>query len=340
MALSLSVRGCVRALLLCCIAVMFAGGSPRMATAAESGTGIYLLGFRSSLAGFVPPPGTYFQSDKFFYSGEAQGGRSATANTANFEIAGQLVAGVEVDVFLDVLTGMWVSQSKLFGGNLGLTASLPVGWMDVAANVGVGIAGPRNTFAATASDSDDLTSVGDLFLMAMLGWHSNYWHWNVNAGVNAPTGDYKVGRLANLGFNRWAVDLGIAATWLDQKTGREFSFAPAVTFNVENPDTNYKTGTEFHVEFAATQNLTKKFAIGINGYHYQQLTGDSGSGALLGDFKGRVTALGPVIRTDFSFRGIPVSLNARWYHEFNVKRKLEGDSGFITVAIPLGTGRQ
>ena len=126
-------------------------------------------------------------------------------------------------------------------------------------------------------------------------------------------------------------------SWLDQTKGLELTVAPGVTFNGENPDTNYRTGTEFHVEFAAMKNLGKKVAVGVTGYHYEQLTGDSGSGALLGDFKGRVTGLGPKLVINFNFRGVPVSANARWIREFNVERRLEGDTGIMTIAFPLGS---
>jgi len=55
--------------------------------------------------------------------------------------------------------------------------------------------------------------------------------------------------------------------------------------NTENPDTDYRTGTEFHLDFMLNQFLAESFGIGFHGYYYDQLTGDSGSGAILGDFK-------------------------------------------------------
>ncbi len=124
-------------------------------------------------------------------------------------------------------------------------------------------------------------------------------------------------------------------TWLDQARGVELSAAAGFTFNAENPDTDYKTGTEFHFEAAAVQNFSKSFGIGINGYYYDQVTGDSGAGARLGDFEGRVAALGPVVNINFELCKIPVSTSLKYFHEFDVENRLEGDSGFLTVTMPL-----
>src|SRR3954452_15589858 len=45
-------------------------GSCGPGQAAEFAQGVYLLGLGSSLAGFTPPPGIYFQMDNYFYSGQ------------------------------------------------------------------------------------------------------------------------------------------------------------------------------------------------------------------------------------------------------------------------------
>jgi hypothetical protein len=76
--------------------------------------------------------------------------------------------------------------------------------------------------------------------------------------------------------------------------------------------------------------------VGLAGYHYQQVTGDSGSGARLGDFEGRVTALGPVLTYSFALGKIPVSTQLEWMHEFDVENRAEGDMGLLTVSVPLG----
>ena len=88
------------------------------------------------------------------------------------------------------------------------------------------------------------------------------------------------------------------------------------------------------------RHFSPAFAIGLAGYHYQQLTGDSGAGATLGDFKGRVTALGPNVNYNFQFRGKPVSTTLRWLHEFDTENRMEGDAIFFSATVPLGGPRR
>jgi hypothetical protein len=83
------------------------------------------------------------------------------------------------------------------------------------------------------------------------------------------------------------------------------------------------------------QHLSKTLAVGIAGYHCQQVTGDSGAGATLGYFKGRVTALGPVVTYSFQLGKIPVSTQWSYFHEYQVENRLDGDAGLLTISMPL-----
>ena len=103
-----------------------------------------------------------------------------------------------------------------------------------------------------------------------------------------PIGYWEKGNLSNIGFNHWGIDATAAMTWLDPELGAELSVPLGLTFNFENPDTDYKSGTELHAEFAATKIMSQQFSFGLVGYYYDQITGDSGKGAKLGDFKGHV----------------------------------------------------
>lgn len=50
--------------------------------AAENATGLYLLGVKTSMAGFVPPPGTYVMDINLYYSGSASGATPSASRCA------------------------------------------------------------------------------------------------------------------------------------------------------------------------------------------------------------------------------------------------------------------
>ena len=79
----------------------------------------------------------------------------------------------------------------------------------------------------------------------------------------------------------------------------------------------------------------KHFGIEINRYFYDQVTGDSGCGANLGAFEGRVAAIGRVANLNFQLGKILVSTSLKYFHEFDVQNRLEVDPGFFTVTMPL-----
>jgi hypothetical protein len=248
---------------------------------------------------------------------------------------------IKANVAIDVLSMLWVSPTQVLGGRFGVGVLAPIGYqeIDVGVTARAALAFPNGSILQAGRSlgiSDNTFAIGDPLATAFLGWDSGNWHWKVAGLVNVPIGSYDRTDLVNMGFNRWAADLTGSVTWLDPKSGLEVSMAAGFTFNGENPDTNYKTGTEFHLEGAIMQHLSKQVSIGIAGYHYRQVTGDSGSGAVLGDFKGEVSAIGPNMTYNFQIGTTPVLTSVRWLHEFNAKNRLEGDAGFLTVTIPLG----
>lgn len=298
------------------------------AMAAELLSGVYLLGFRGPLAGMTPPPGFYFENDVYFYDGRLDAGRS-------FAAGGFVGAGLKSQLRIDLMTPLWITPVEIFGGRLGFSATFPVGRASVAA--GALLSTPIGSGRRALNDF--AVTYGDPFVGATLGWSHGNFHWSANLAVNIPAGGYRNGELANIALNRPALDLTGAFTWLDPKIGLEISVAPGITFNWTNTATHYRTGNEFHVEWGVSQYLSKDFSVGVVGYHYQQLTGDSGTGANLGPFKGRVTAVGGTLAYNFKLAEVPVSARVKVYREFNAKNRQEGTAGFLTLSFPIG-GRQ
>jgi hypothetical protein len=300
-----------------------AASLPVGAMAAEDGAGFYLLGSKGPFAGVLPAPGVYFQNDVYVYSG-------SIGASQDIPVAGKIIANVDATAYIDLATGLWVLPQPVLGGNLSFSATVPWGGQNIDARLdapGIGLG---------AGLSDDIFTIGDPVVGGALGWHNGNWHWTAGFLVNVPVGDYHKGDVANLAFHRWGLDLNGAVTWFDPASGWEVSGAAGITFNGENPVTDYRTGTEFHFEGSVTKAFSPTFSAGLVGYFYDQITPDGGAGASLGDFEGRVAALGGTASYNFQLGVTPVSTRVKVYREFAAENRLEGTSAFLTVTVPIG----
>jgi hypothetical protein len=293
------------------------------AEAVEGGSGFYLLGGKGSLAGIMAPTGTYFALDTYFYSGDM------SINERLPTIGGELTVGVDADVILGIASVLHVPGRKVLNGQLAYGVVVPVMRQDVTADLTLDLGGAT----IGGSENDKETAFGDPLLTAILGWSDGNLHTTLNMLLNIPVGDFEEGQLTNAGFNRWGLDTTVAVTYLNPETGIELTAAPGITLNDKNRDTDYHSGNEFHLEFAAMQHLSEKYAIGVNGYYYKQINGDKGSAT--GDFKGRVTALGPALNFNFTLGNLSVIGKAKYLHEFDAKNRMEGYAAFLQFAIPL-----
>ena len=134
----------------------------------------------------------------------------------------------------------------------------------------------------------------------------------VYATTGVPVGAYDPTRLASMGLGHWAADGGVAYTYLNEQAGFEWSALAGLTYIFINPYTQYQSGVDAHLDWAISPYLSKEMHIGAVGYYYDQLTGDSGLGAKLGDFKSRVAGIGPQIGFFFPLvdRGKEISISA------------------------------
>jgi hypothetical protein len=302
-----------------------AAGTP--AHASEGGASFYLLGSGGPEAAVLPPlEGVFFDDSVYYYSGKANADKQ-------FVIGGNLVAGLKAKIIADFATVLWVPSTNALGGTLAVGAGFAVGRPDVSVNAV--ITGPGGGQVAI-SKSDRATIIGDPVLLGELGWKlAKDVHGALGVTVNVPVGHYREGELSNLSFHRWAVDTSGALTWRDDASGWDVSGKAGVTFNGTNHFTDYKSGTEFHIEGSVEKTFSKSFSAGIQAYHLSQISGDSGSGAVLGPNKGRVTAIGPTAAYKFAVGKTPVSLRLRYFEEFGVKRRLDGRALFFSLDFPI-----
>jgi hypothetical protein len=131
----------------------------------------------------------------------------------------------------------------------------------------------------------------------------------------------------------WAGDGGVGYTYLNETPGIEGSLVFGLTYNFINSYTQYQRGTDAHLDWAISPYLNDKFHIGIVGYFYNQISGDSGAGARLGNFESRVAGIGPQIGFFIPFFDQEAYLNLRAYSEFDARNRLEGWNTFVTFSI-------
>jgi hypothetical protein len=303
-------------------------GSIASARAAENGVSWYLLGFKGPGAALTPPEGVFIQNDLYTFSGSAKAARDLPLN-------GYVGAGIKGTAIADMMSILWVTPAEIFGGKLGVSLTQPVGGPTITASAAAvppfGIRGP---LAVGAHDSASF--FGDPIATAFLGWNAGQWHIQAGTSTNVPIGYYDTTGFANLSFHRWATDLFASATWLDPTAGIDISSTVGYTINGTNNFTNYKTGNEVHLEGSISKALTKEFSVGLLGYYYQQVTADSGAGATLGSFEGRVAAIGATAAYNFQVGIIPISARVKVFKEFDAKNRLnDGTVGFLTLAMPI-----
>jgi hypothetical protein len=286
----------------------------RTAQATEGASSHYFPGSSTTFAVAVPPaPGFMAVSQMLYYSGKA--------STA--VLRGHVHLDLKADAFYDYIGGFYTFDKPVLGSRLQIGMAVPVGHMGVRANAGT----PFHTINA----ADSKTDIGDAMISAALYWGKGDFHYKLVESVFVPTGGYAAGNLASVGRNYWSFDTSLAITWLNAKTGTEISVTPGIMFNTTNSATNYKSGNEFHVDFAANQFFTPNFAVGLHGYYYRQVSGDSGRGAVLGSFAGESSGIGPALLwTPKAGKG-KLSVIAKWIHDLSQKNRLHGDYGQLTV---------
>jgi len=232
------------------------------------------------------------------------------------------------DLFM--FTPTYAFATPLFGAQAALGATVLYGRN--ATSVSATLTGPGGgTLSGTRSD--ELFGFGDLSPTGSLKWTRDAHNVMLYATANIPSGAYQSTRLAALGIGHWAVDGGAGYTYLDEKAGIEASAVLGLTYNFINPSTQYQSGIDTHLDWAVSPYVGDKFHIGAVGYFYYQVTGDSGAGATLGDFKSRAAAIGPQIGFFFPVGDRPGYLNLRAYYEFDAKNRLEGWNAFVTFSI-------
>jgi hypothetical protein len=299
------------------------------AHADEGGVSFWLPGQQSNFAATPGEPG--WSIPVVYYHTASDAGLSR-----EFVVGGNLVAGLDAQADLVFAAPTYTFADPVLGGQGSFSLTVAGGHMRVEADAT--LTGPGgNPIAVSASDS--LSGMADLYPMGTVKWSEGVHNSMAYLMGGIPVGSYEVGELANLGVNHWSVDAGGGYTYLDAEKGREFSVVGGLTYNFENEDTNYQNGVDAHIDLALSQFLNEAWHVGLVGYIYYQVSGDNGEGAVLGDFKARVYGLGPQAGFFFPVGKSKGYVSLRGYFEFGAEHRTEGWNGWLTLAVPLDSGK-
>lgn len=294
---------------------------PLSTHAEEGGSGHYAPGATASFIDTLPgKPGLAVANFFNYYDGDASAGRQ-------LPYGGFITAGIDATAYSDTIVALYKTPLKLLGGYYAVGVAIPFVWMEVKGKVQV--TGPLGT--VTRTKRDKASGIGDITLYPfMLGWTGlkGDLKSDVRLGIYAPTGDYDEGELANVGKNYWTFEPAISLSYISSKIGLELTAFAGMDFNTENHKTDYQTGTQFHLDLTAAEHLPLFggiIGVGANFFYYQQISGDNGSGAILGDFKGRTLGIGPVLSYATKIWKKDLVAEVKWLPEIDVKNRLKGD---------------
>jgi hypothetical protein len=256
--------------------------TPSVSLADESGTSFWLPGTYGSLAAV---PGTPGWAVAAVYSHASVSAGADVAAAREIQIARfnpalnvNLNANLHASADLAIVVPSYVFATPVLGGQLAVQMGTIVGSTSANVNGTLSASLPPFSLVRTDSIGDTVTGFGDLYPLASLKWNMGVNNFMTYITGDIPVGNYSSTSLANLGLGHGAIDAGGGYTYFNPATGHEFSVVAGFTYNFVNPTTQYQSGVDFHLDWGASQFLSKQFFVGLVGYAYDQISADSGAG--------------------------------------------------------------
>lgn len=282
---------------------------------AKEGPDQYPYGAENWMAGAFPPPGTYFLNYFGYYTGQL---RDGSGNKVN--LGGQTPS---VNAVFDAVRAVHVTKYKFLGGSYGVHFIAPF----VRQSMDLG--GSRGR-----------TGIGDLIAGPLvLAWHGKTWHFASGLDVVLPAGTYdKTDPRRCVGAHYVSFEPIAAFTLLPAK-GWETSAKLMYNTKLENSATHYRSGDEFHMDYAVGKHAGP-WTIGASGYVVKQVTDDRVAGkaasAVPGLWtegrRGQAVAVGPSLSYTNKQH---MTFVVQWQPEMAVRNRFGGHKFWFKMIIPL-----
>jgi len=315
----------------------------QIARADEGGVSFWIPGFFGSLAA-VPAQAPGWSMTSIYYHDSVSAGADV-ARAREFEIrnvpvnfTGNVNATVNANLDLGLVAGTYTFATPVLGAQVSATLLGVYGSNSttLAGTLSGQLATPLGTVPFSRFDSinSDIIAFGDLIPFYEMKWNAGVNNFMAYVTGDIPAGAYQSNRLANLGIGHWAIDAGGGYTYFDEKAGHEFTAVLGFTYNFVNPSTQYQSGVDMHLDWGASQFLTKQWQVGLVGYLYQEIGCDSGSGDRVGCFQSRVVGVGPQVGYIFPIGDkMQGYLNLKAYGEFANENRAAGWNLWLTFNL-------
>jgi hypothetical protein len=250
----------------------------------------------------LPPPGIYVRDYNYFYWADQF--NTPSGNNAH-------VPNAEVFTYANIPRVIWITDTKILGGYLGVDALLPLVDQHVKAG---------------GFDSTTF-GIGDLFGEGTLSWHLKQFDFALGSGVWAPTGDSAPPPTTRIGAGFWTFMQTAGATWyIDEEKTWAVSALNRYEFSTEQRDTDLIPGQTYTLEWGVSKGLCKESNLGVVGYYQQQVDPNEGASW---NSRSRVAAVGPEVNFMFPKQMFFVSL--RYNYEFMAENRAQGNAITLTL---------
>jgi hypothetical protein len=320
------------------LALVAVFSAPKISLADEGGVSYWLPGLFGSLAAAPQQPG-WSATSIYYHTTVSAGGdvflsREFEIGNIPANLSAHANANVNATGDLGIFAPSYVFATPVFGGQASATL------MGIYGNISTDLAGTVTgtlggvPFGPRFDSIGSLTTAfGDLYPQVALRWNNGVNSYMAYLTGDVPVGAYSSASLSNIGIGHGVIDAGGGYTYFDPQTGHELSAVLGVTYNWMNPSTQYQNGVDMHLDWGASQFLTKQVQVGLVGYLYDQLSCDSGSGDHVGCFESRVAGIGPQLGFIFPVGTMQGYLNFKAYAEFDAADRPSGWNAWVTFVI-------
>ena len=277
------------------------------AQATEGGGSTNPSGVENFAAAVAPPPGFYLMGYGSSYSSNKVMDNSG--NNAN-------VPGFKLQVNAVSLRTPWVTPYEMLGGTLALHTIIPV--VDISLSL--------------AGASQNKMGLGDITVGAAVVTHySPKLHSVLGLDFVLPTGGYNQADKVNIGRNYLSIQTAYILSYFDP-TGFNGDVKLTLNFNQKNSATQYTSGDELFVDYAAGYGFGNGWTAGVGGHLRQQFNDDVQNGLTVANYRASSFSIGPSVKYD---NGKGWFITAKLQQEVSVKNTTQGSALWIKSTIPF-----